>query len=92
MEQKATLKGYILVDADNQNEYIEKITRTNSGLSLMICHQPEDAMLFQYPHEALTWGAIVNLSNKEQGYPSATFKAMKLLTILEDIEEGKDND
>lgn len=92
MEPRAILKGHILVNVDNETEYIEKITRVNSGLNFMICCQPEDAILFQHEKEAMTWAAIINLSNKERGFPDARFKAVKLFTVFQDCEEVKEND
>lgn len=93
MEHKAILKGYILAGIDTGlTIYVEQITRNNKGLLVNVCPQPEDAMRFQNEHEALVWSQIVNLSHEEQGYPNTRFKAMKLLTVLEDIKEGKEND
>ncbi len=92
MINKAIFKGYVIIDDETLTVYVEQITRTNSGLSVMTCNQPEDAMRFQYKHEALTWAQIINLSNKEQGYPSTEFKAMKLITVLECISGDKEND
>lgn len=92
MEPIVTLRGYVLVNVDNQTEFIEKITRVNEGLNFMICCMPEDAILFQHEAEALTWSKIINLSNEERGFPDARFKAVKLLTALQDVEEDKKDD